>query len=122
MIAAAVPRPEPEECGLCRTSFTPGSGQYARVPDSSYIDPADPAHDGNRPVTACGPDHLSQLTAILRGRPFTYAELWAGRLAQVHAAHPGGIGLKELARRSGLTEAQLEEAALWAGRGSMPRP
>ncbi|MFD9722994.1 hypothetical protein [Streptomyces sp. NPDC059072] len=121
MTAADVTPADPEECGLCGASFAAGSGRYARVADSSYLDPADPAHDGRRPVAACAPDHLSRLTAALRERPFTYAELWAGRLARVHAAHPAGISVRELARESGLMDDQVEEAALWVGRGSVRR-
>ncbi|MEV7611972.1 hypothetical protein [Streptomyces sp. NPDC089799] len=64
---------------------------------------------------------MTQVSAALQRRPFHYPELWAGRIARIQAAHPRDMGLEDLARESGLTIAQLEQAALWAGRAAVPR-
>ncbi|MET9322823.1 STAS domain-containing protein [Streptomyces sp. NPDC003038] len=103
----------PRTCALCGEPASADRG--AVVPDSSYIDSRDHRRDGKRPVAACSEDHLRQLLSHYGGRPFTEAELWAGRVART-------INIETLAAESGLDEKQLAAAALWRRHGHIAPP
>ncbi|MFD7610718.1 hypothetical protein [Streptomyces sp. NPDC059828] len=65
---------------------------------------------------ACSPEHLAELVKTAGARPFLEAELWAGKIDRVLAAHPQGLSLYALALKTGLTQDQIAQAALWSGR------
>ncbi len=112
------PRPEaddpglPDICDLCHQAFPAGEGVYGRVRDSSWADPADPEHDGRRPITACGTAHLADLQQRYLHRPFVNEELWAAKIDRAQTQHPH-LSQEQLAKETGLNLLQLEAAARW---------
>ncbi|WP_351236893.1 hypothetical protein [Streptomyces sp. NPDC002133] len=110
-------------CDLCGEPVLGDQGLCTHVRDSSFIHPQDPSLDGERPLVACSPEHLTELIKESGNRPYTEAELWAGKIDRVLAEHPRGLSLYALAVESGLTQAQIAEAAMWAAHafGSSPR-
>lgn len=111
---------DPRTCALCGEPASANRG--AVVPDSSYIDSRDHRRDGKRPVAACSEEHLRRLVSHYGGRPFTEAELWAGRVARTLAGHSAEINLETLATESGMDEKQLAAAVLWCHHQQVPRP
>lgn len=71
-----------------------GTERYGFVPDSSAIHSNEPPVDGRRMAVACSADHMRQLNAQATARPYSDAELWAGKLLRA-----------------------LEDACGWAGAG-----
>ncbi|WP_329124591.1 hypothetical protein [Streptomyces sp. NBC_01353] len=99
-------------CGTCGCPIGPRPHK-GRVPDSSYVDPHDPCHDGQRPLLACSSEHLAHLEEKVRGRPYHEAELWFAKITQVMARHHYGISMADLSLETGLDLHQLEAGALW---------
>ncbi|MFE7779075.1 hypothetical protein ACFU5O_35440 [Streptomyces sp. NPDC057445] len=106
-------------CELCE-AFLVDEGMCTRVRDSSFIPPHDCALDGDRIVVACSPEHLAELIKRTSDRPYVEAELWAGKIDRVLAAHPQGLSLYALATETGLTQDQIPRAALWTARRGKP--
>ncbi|MER7956186.1 hypothetical protein [Streptomyces sp. NPDC096030] len=96
-------------CG-CPLGSRPHNG---RAPDSSYVDPDDPLHDGQRPLLACSIEHLVLLQDELRGRPYHDAELWFAKITRAMGRHHQGLSMAALSQETGLDQAQLEAGALW---------
>ncbi|MFD4589031.1 hypothetical protein [Streptomyces sp. NPDC058434] len=107
-------------CDLCDAPTTDERGLCTHVRDSSYLHPDAPQLDGDRPLTACSAEHLTELIKKMRARPFVDEELWAGKVARALAAHPQGLSLYALAMETELTQDQIAQAALWAGRTDAP--
>lgn len=107
-------------CDLCDAPATDDRGLRTHVKDSSYLDPVDPRLDGDRPLTACSAEHLTELIKKVGARPFVDEELWAGKMARALDTHPRGLSLYALAMETGLTQDQIAQAALWAGRADAP--
>ncbi|MFD5428279.1 hypothetical protein [Streptomyces sp. NPDC127084] len=109
--------PEPlERCGQCQALIEEGEALGTHVPDSSYLHPHDPTRDGDRPLIACSPEHLAELMKAAGARPYLDVELWAGKIDRALATCPQGLSLYALAVKTGLTQDQIEQAALWSGR------
>ncbi|WP_326615785.1 hypothetical protein OG863_00920 [Streptomyces decoyicus] len=85
---------------------------YSLVPDSSFLHPYDPDHDGLRRLAACGPEHLSELQQQYRTRPFVKEELWAGKVARALRTQPN-LDEDELADVTGLNYIQIERSLTW---------
>ncbi|QZY20036.1 hypothetical protein [Streptomyces decoyicus] len=102
----------PGVCDLCGMPLPPTTQIYSLVPDSSFIHPNDPDHDGLRRLAACGPDHLSELQQQYRTRPFVKEELWAGKVARALRTQPD-LDEEELADMTGLNYLQIERSLTW---------
>ncbi|OEJ21400.1 hypothetical protein AS594_38130 [Streptomyces agglomeratus] len=87
----------------------------ARRPRAGLV--RDHAHDsqfdGQRLIVACSPDHLDELIEQVKRRPFLDDELWAGKIARVLQQHPGVVSAKELAEKTGLSQAQVRVGVKW---------
>ncbi|MFF5932944.1 hypothetical protein [Streptomyces sp. NPDC012508] len=99
-------------CGVCGCPTGPRPYE-GRAPDSSYVDPDDPLHDGQRPLSACSVEHLALLVNELRGRPYHDAELWFAKISRTMGRHHHGISMADLSQETGLDLEQLEAGALW---------
>ncbi|MFG2758051.1 hypothetical protein [Streptomyces wuyuanensis] len=109
-------------CDLCDAPATDERGLRTHVKDSAYLHPHDPRLNGDRPLTACTAEHLTELIKKMGARPFVDEELWAGKIARALAAHPRGLNHYALAMETGLTQDQITQAALWAGRADPSHP
>ena len=109
----------PELCDLCGAVVRDDNELYALVPDSSVTNRADPAHDGTRFLVACTREHLHTLVAQYKARPFTDAELWAGKIGRALGDHPEGLSDEALAQATGLTPAEVELGVLWQNLGAL---
>ena len=97
---------------LCGRPVPAGTQTYSLVPDSSFLHPYDPDHDGLRRLAACGPAHLSELQQQYRTRPFVKEELWAGKAARALRTQPN-LDEDELADVTGLNYIQIERSLTW---------
>lgn len=104
----------PELCDLCGTVITTGEEVRDTVPDSSSVDLRRPDLDGQRPVVACGGDHLELLRREYESRPFDHEELWAHIVdrAERRAAR-WCLTIDDLAESTGLSLDQLLRAIRW---------
>ncbi|MFJ5220172.1 hypothetical protein ACIP98_36470 [Streptomyces sp. NPDC088354] len=98
----------PELCDLCGAVVADSTESYAVVPDSSIVHSVDPRLDGKRMVVGCSREHMAELVAQYKHRPFIDAELWAGKISRAIEAHGGKVSPEELAEETGLTEEQIE--------------
>jgi hypothetical protein len=98
-------------CDLCGVPIRGGTEIFAVVADSSCIYPAEADFDGNRLVVACTTDHLAEIVAKYRQRPFVQEELWAGKIAREQVS-PGDQP-ERIAAATGLTVAQVLRATAW---------
>ncbi|MGW7094704.1 hypothetical protein [Streptomyces sp. NPDC054874] len=110
--------PEPGEgqmrrCDLCGVLLPGESVPSTVVRDSSFLAAHDPGQDGKRRVSACSPEHLADLIDRYQRRPFTQAELWAGKIARSQERHPGESSVKDLCANTGLTRSHVEIGLLW---------
>ncbi|MFB7836136.1 hypothetical protein [Streptomyces sp. NPDC056056] len=110
---------QPELCDQCGAVIDDGSELYAVVPDSSVVHARDPMLDGRRMIVACSREHQRDLEEQYRRRPFTDAELWAGKIYRAMDEHPDGMSEEKLAEETGLTPAQIELGALWQNLGAL---
>ncbi|MGW2793618.1 hypothetical protein ACWC9H_27315 [Streptomyces sp. NPDC001251] len=101
-------------CDLCGQPLSEETARMALVPDSSSIHASDPKMDGNRLVTVCSAEHLTNIQQQYAQRPFIDAELWTGQIYRAMRAYPGGIKPKQLRRATGLTDQQIEAAMHWS--------
>ncbi|MFI5752434.1 hypothetical protein ACIBBE_42810 [Streptomyces sp. NPDC051644] len=103
----------PGLCDLCGAVVSDSTEWYAVVKDSSAIHAVDATFDGKRMVVGCSREHLAELVEQYKRRPFTDAELWAGKIGRVMQQHPDGISENDLAEETGLDPGQIELGVLW---------
>ncbi len=103
----------PELCAVCRAVILDKSEVYDLVPDSSAIHAREAMFDGKRVVVACSREHLAELREKYRDKPFVDEELWTGKIVRSMQAHPEGMDQAALARETGLTPEQIEQAIGW---------
>jgi hypothetical protein len=103
----------PKLCDLCGMAISDGSELYAFARDSSPIHPYDPKFNGNRCLTACSAEHMTQLQEEYKHRPFIEEEPWAGKMGRVFDQHPEGLSIKDMIEATGLTRKQLDRAIAW---------
>ncbi|MGC5041577.1 hypothetical protein ACPXCS_39295 [Streptomyces sp. DT190] len=72
-------------------------------------------------IVACSPEHLDELIAQCKRRPFVEDELWAGKIDRVMQQHPEGISAEALAEEVGLSVTQVGAAVRWRNRESLRR-
>ena len=100
----------PKLCGVCGAVISDRSEVYDLVPDSSAIHVREAMFDGKRMVVACSCAHLQELREKYRDKPFVDEELWTGKIVRSVHAHPEGLDREALARETGLTPEQIEQA------------
>jgi hypothetical protein len=100
-------------CDICARTICDGTEQYATVPDSSAVRPAQSFLDGQRQLTACCAAHLDELIDQYRARPYDEAELWAQIVTRAQRRMGHEADIDDLAFMTGLTIVQLMRALRW---------
>jgi hypothetical protein len=108
-------------CGHCGLPVATGNEQTALVPDSSAMFPQDAVLDGQRMVTACGPEHVSVLVGQAR-RMWVDEQWWFGRLCRA-SVQPGMVGatVPRVAESARLSPQQLRAALAWNAERNIPQ-
>ncbi|MGW0523790.1 hypothetical protein [Crossiella sp. NPDC003009] len=107
--------PDWELCDVCARVLDPlAEARFAVVRDSSAVRVASACADGWRLVVACDEQHLRELVAAYRARPWIPAELWAGRVERAWVTAPPAdrLTVEVLAARTGLSQVQVR-AGVW---------
>ncbi|MFG3104919.1 hypothetical protein ACGFZL_30980 [Streptomyces sp. NPDC048182] len=102
-----------ELCDLCAAVFPESLAVRGWVPDSSAVHAGEDRFDGLRLVTACCYDHFDLIGEGYRYRPYVEEELWAAKLTRALTAGPPALSVEQLARRTGLLDAQIRAAIAW---------
>ncbi|MFF2078630.1 hypothetical protein ACFVXG_28260 [Kitasatospora sp. NPDC058162] len=101
-------------CDLCGRAVDEGDLLGVLVPDSSALHVSDQSLDGKRALTACTVNHLADLIAQYRKRPFVPEELWAGKICRALAECDGEpVPLSTVAELSGLSVQQAAQGVEW---------
>lgn len=101
-------------CDYCGTVVDDKTALFAVVPDSSAIHASEPSMDGKRLLSTCSEGHMNELSEQYRRRPYTDAELWAGKVLRAVSTNPGRyIDDVFLTAETGLTIEQIHAGITW---------